>query len=373
MRSTCTRRIQRMNVFSILMAVFVLANLAFAQTTAPSKRALSQTALPTEMFLSTAPSYLAAGSSTLLPPATTNTWTGSGGNTLWSNAGNWSAGAITSGENIAITKASSATTDDQSFTIGTLTLAGGDSVTVNPSVSLTVGGNIANNGTITLGTTATGSSLVIGANLTLSGSGNVTMSNNANNNIFGSASLNQLTNQETIQGAGRISGLTLVNSGIINSNASSGLTIQTNGFTNTGTVEATGGNVLFLQSTGTINNAGGTILANASTVQVNNSTIQGGNVTVTGAGTLQLNNGAITLGTITNSATGTIAVASGFSNFLGGTINNSAGGVLSIANSSGLLLDAGTYTQLGKVQLNSSGGTTELVFNGSVTLSGGSV
>jgi len=58
---------------------------------------------------------------------------------------------------------------------------------------------------------------------------------------------------------------------------------------------------------------------------------------------------------------------------VGGTINNSAGGILSIANNSGLNLDGGTYSQLGAVQLNSAGNASELVLQGSVTLTGGSV
>src|SRR5258708_29450920 len=63
--------------------------------------------------------------------------------------------------------------------------------------------------------------------VTLSG-GTVTLSNNVNNFIFGAATADTLTNQETIQGAGHIGNgvMTLVNSGtgIINANQSAGMT-----------------------------------------------------------------------------------------------------------------------------------------------------
>src|SRR6202043_1712907 len=60
-------------------------------------------------------------------------------------------------------------------------------------------------------------------------------------------------------------------------------------------------------------------------------------------------------------------------NAMGGTINNSAGGIFKIDNNAVLDLQGGTYSQLGAVQLNSSGNFTELVLAGNVTLSGGSV
>src|SRR6202030_3596780 len=93
-----------------------------------------------------------------------------------------------------------------------------------------------------------------------------------------------------------------------------------------------------------------------------------------GASTLQMNNSTIHGGsTLTNSATGTIEVLSGFASTLGGTINNSAGGTFKIDNNAELDLEAGTYSQLGTVQLNSTGNNTQLGLLGNVTLSGGTV
>jgi len=113
-------------------------------------------------------------------------------------------------------------------------------------------------GTVTLNSTVNNTELVLDGNVTLSG-GSLTMSNATTNYIFGSNSLDQLNNQETIQGAGHIGNgqMDLVNSGTINANVSGGITIDVNdGFTNTGTVEATGGNELILSNSGTVNNTG---------------------------------------------------------------------------------------------------------------------
>src|SRR5260370_11816062 len=56
---------------------------------------------------------------------------------------------------------------------------------------------------------------------------------------------------------------------------------------------------------------------------------------------------------------------------LGGTINNGAGGTFKIDNGAVLNLEAGAYSQLGTVQMNSAGFATELVLQGNVTLGGG--
>src|SRR6202011_5859651 len=94
------------------------------------------------------------------------------------------------------------------------------------------------------------------------------------------------------------------------------------------------------------------ISANGSTLQVNGSTINGGNVRLTGASLLQMNTGAIHGGsTLTNSATGTSELVGGV-NTLGGTINNSGGGTFKVDNGAVLDLEAGTYSQLGAVQVN---------------------
>jgi hypothetical protein len=109
--------------------------------------------------------------------AQTDTWTGKGGNSNWSSAGNWNDGAIKYDENILINLSTVATDVDQSFTIGTLTLSNaGDSATILNGVTLTIDGNITNNGTITLNSSGGTTGLVLGTEaggqtITLSGSG----------------------------------------------------------------------------------------------------------------------------------------------------------------------------------------------------------
>jgi hypothetical protein len=310
------------------------------------------------------------------PPLTADSWTGTSGDSNWNTAGNWSAGVPTSADAVTIGTASANVNLSGAIGMfGTLTLSNsGDVLNIQNAAILDASGNITNNGALNLNSSGSFTELVLEGNVTLSGSGTVTLTNNASNYIFGAATADTLTNQETIQGAGHIGNgeMTLVNSGTINANQSAGMTIQVNGgVTNTGTIKATGGTLELLSTT--VTNTGGTVSANANILNLTSSIINGGAVTLTGAATVQLNNGTIHGGsTLTNSATGTIEIF-GSTNTLGGTINNSAGGTFKIDNGAILDLETGTYSQLGTVQLNSSGSFTELVLQGNVTLSGGTV
>jgi len=234
MRPASFRQVFGITALCLVTSFFSSDGLASAQAAAQTQRKLSQRSL-----LNRHPVVGVAAARRAKPngppPATTDTWTGGGSNADWSNASNWNNGAITSGENIAISLTTAATTSDQNFTIGTLTMSNtGDSVTVNGGTTLTVGGAISNAGTIalannstmtvagnmsgagaiTLNSTGNFTELELEGNVTLSG-GTLTMSNNTQNYIFGANSLDQLTNQETIQGAGQIGHgqMALVNSG----------------------------------------------------------------------------------------------------------------------------------------------------------------
>lgn len=317
-----------------------------------------------------------------LPPLTADSWTGTAGDNNWNTSTNWSAGVPTSASAVTIgTTTAAVNMNEATGMFGSLTLSNsGDSLSVNNNDVLQAYGNITNNGKMTLDSIGNNTELVLEGNVTLSGTGTLTLSGNNANYIFGATSLDQLTNQETIQGQGHVGNneMALVNSGTIDANvATSGatLTVQVNdGFTNSGTLEATAGGQLYLYSTNSaINNTGGTITANGSGSLVQlDAGVNGGTVTLSGASTLQLQNASITNATITNSATGTIEILAG-TNTLGGTINNSAGGTFKIDNNAVLDLQGGTYSQLGSVQLNSIGNNTELVLSGNVTLSGGTV
>jgi fibronectin-binding autotransporter adhesin len=278
-----------------------------------------------------------------------------------------------------LTNSSTGTIEALSFTTdelgGTITNPAGGVVRVDNGATLNLkGGTYTGLGAVQLNSTGNATQLQIIGDVTLSG-GSLTLSNSTSNLIFGLETLDTLTNEETISGAGNLGEgrMTLVNTGTINDNQSSGMTIQANGgATNTGTIEATGGTLTFTGMT--VNNAGGKITDSGQTLTVTSSTINGGTITLTGASDLQLNNSTIQNGTLTNSASGTIEALSFTSNTLGGTITNPTGGVVKVDNGATLSLNDGTYASLGAVQVNSTGNGTNLELKGgNVTLSGGSV
>ncbi|HTV65427.1 MAG TPA: hypothetical protein VMD98_07475, partial [Bryocella sp.] len=341
MRPSSFLTLKWMSVLAILLAVFTLANLASAQTA--SKHKLAKAAQKSSP-----------------PPVTTDTWTGGGGsgNTDWSDASNWNNGAITSGENLLINLTTAATTDDQSFTIGTLTLSNaGDSVTLNNNVQTTVEGNISNAGTITLNAAGNTTGLYLNNSLTLSGSGTIDLTS-TNGNYTGylyGVGGSVLTTSSNITGAGTVGNgeLNFVNSGTINAN-SNGLNLLVNPDTcsgctntNTGTLEATSGGALVLYN-GTWTNTGGKIsAATGSSVDLED------NVTING-------------GTLTSSGTGVVYGISGYDVFLNGVTNS---GSYQLQNNNATEI-TGTITNNGTITLVGNGNTTELYLDGNATLAG---
>jgi hypothetical protein len=331
------------SVLTLALAVISFANLGFAQ---PAKHKLSQ----------------AVKKDGAPPPATTNTWTGGGGssNTDWSDASNWNNGAITSGENILINKTTAATTDDQAFTIGTLTLSNsGDSVTLNNNVVTTVDGNISNAGTITFNTAGNTTGLYFGNSITLSGSGAINLgSSNGSytaDYLYGAAG-STLTTSSNITGAGNVGNgdLNFANSGAINANISNQNLVvaadacSTCASSNTGTLEATGGGVLVLSNgTWTQTGAGKISAGTGSTVDLEN------NVSITG-------------GTLTTSGSGVINNVGGNNVFLTNVTNS---GAYVVQNNAATEV-SGTLTNNGTIALNASGNTTEIYLTGNTTLAG---
>jgi fibronectin-binding autotransporter adhesin len=317
-------------VVSLIAAVFTFNGAASAQASAGSRRKLLRQSLLRQSVLSNA-STLTLGTwaapSAPRPATATDTWTGNGGaNTNWSDTSNWNNGAP-GGQNILINLTSASTVEDDSPTIGSLTLSNaGDSVTIANGTSLTVGGNISNAGTITLGSTTTFTYLDIGAsNVTLSGAGTVVLgSGNVYNIIDATTTGNTLTNQSTIVGMGTIgNGHLVVNNstGTINANVSGhSLLINPGGAsTNGGTLEATNGGTLNLAGS-SWTNTGGTISAGSgSAVVLNNGvTVTGGTLTSSGNGIVYGDNA--TLVGLTNA--GNFQVQNGQTTYLSGTINN---------------------------------------------------
>jgi len=347
-------------VLCLLAALFSLDGLASAQAAAGAKRKLSQQSLLSpHPVASMAAARRAARSGPL--SATTDTWTGSGGNSNWSTAGNWNNGAITSGENILINLTTAATTDDVSYTIGTLTLSNaGDSISLNNNIQTTVTGNISNAGTITFNAAGNVTGLFINNSLTLSGSGTIdltTSNGNYTGYLYGTAGAVLTTSSSSnIVGAGTVGNgqLNFINSGTMNANIS-GQTLLVNpdacsGCTNTnsGTLEATGGGALALYGS-TWTNTGGTIKASGtgSAVNLENS------VTING-------------GTLTTSTGGVINGVSGYGVFLN-NVTNAGNYVLQNNNATEI---SGTLTNTGTITLDAAGNATQLYLTGNTTLSG---
>lgn len=236
-----------MSVSSLVLVVLAITNLAPAQSGSSSKRKLTQHGVPVA-------SVAKAAKRQAPPPVTTETWQG-GASGNWSLATNWNNGAITSGDNILINLTTAGTTDDVSYTIGTLTLSNaGDSVGLNNNVQTTVTGNILNNGTITMNATGNVTELYMNNALTLSGTGSIVLTSSSNQytgQLSGVAGT-VLTNSSNITGAGIVgaTALNFINSGTMNANIN-GKTLAVNPDacgtctnTNTGTLEASGGGVL---------------------------------------------------------------------------------------------------------------------------------
>ena len=354
--ASLTSTSKRMSVFAILLVVFALANLAFAQT---AKHKNPQPALQAQNVsaVKTGP----AKRSSAPPPATTNTWTGGGGstNTNWSDAANWNNGAISSGENILINLATANTVDDQGFTIGTLTLSNaGDSVSLNNNVQTTVTGNISNAGTITFNANGNTTGLFLNNSLTLSGAGTIDLTTSGaayTGALYGVAG-SVLTTSSNIVGAGTVGNgeLDFVNSGTINANTS-GQTLLLNPYlctactnSNTGTLEATSGGVLNMSGGTWTQSGGGKITAaNNSNVYLEN------NVSITG-------------GTLSTSGSGAITNISGSDVFLA-NVTNSGNYVI---QNNGATEVSGTFTNNGTVTINATGNTSEIYLTGNTTLAG---
>ena len=138
--------------------------------------------------------------------------------------------------------------------------------------------------------------------------------------------------------------LTLINNGTIDANQTAALTINPNGgTTNTNTMEATAGGTLHLLDY-TINNTGGTILATgaSSVVTLDAVSISGGTLTSSSGGILEsVDAWNSTLPTLTG-------------------VTISGGSTLDIPNNDGLDLGAGTITNNGTINLQSTGNNTEL-------------
>jgi fibronectin-binding autotransporter adhesin len=382
--------------FCLVTAVFSLNGAALGQTAPGSKRKLSQQALQVQLPAAT---KARPTKNTAPPPQTTDTWTGAGGTSNWSNASNWNNGSLGTGENVLINLTNAATVDDFNASIGNLTLSNaGDSVTLT-GATLTVDGTITNNGSINLAATAGGSQgvLYIGGNSTLTGTGALVLENGPTQNFITGASGAILTNQSTIEGGWIPSGagyagigqgqIALANSGTINANLAGGvLNLDPTGSvtsTNTGTLEATNGATLQMQGgTWTQTGAGTISAATGSTVALQSGvSITGGTLTTAGTGLFAQNNGGtVSLSNLTNNGNYQIQISGGQTN-LSGTITNN-GTISLLANAYGAqgilnltanttLAGSGTVVIGNETTQNFITGTNGLTLTNDSTIEGG--
>jgi ribosomal protein L24E len=205
---------------------------------------------------------------------------------------------------------------------GLLTNSGTLTIGTGATLDLTSSGADSNTSTISLNSSTLKFS---GASTTLSGAGTISLSNSATNLITGVGSGITLTSANTIEGAGTISNLGLVNTGTILANQSTPLIILPNssGLNNKGILNVSTGDTLLIGTS-----AGGAL------VNFAGNTLTGGTYLV--SGTLQF--GASGTSIVTNDANITLTGASsqiidfGGHNVLANLATNDAGATFTLGS-----------------------------------------
>ena len=254
--------------------------------------------------------------------------------------GNVTGGTVTtSGGGVIQTSGASGVLDG----LGLHPVTNASAIQVLNGQQLTLLGTIINNSSISLNATANATNLRIGSpTVTLKGTGAIHLTNNANNQIFGTTAAFKLVNlTNTIDGAGLLgaNSLTFSNAGTVNANQPGSLTLNTgaNLAINTGIMESSNTGGLVILNTA-VDNAGGTIqaLVAGSHVDLSGGTIQGGTLKTANGGVIETISGnggldGITYGVLNN--TGTFMVKDQTVLSLAGTINNT--GLISESQTSG--------------------------------------
>lgn len=305
------------------------------------------------LALAAAAGMLGVGS---LASAQVTVWAGGSGN--W-NPGAWSAGMPNSTAATAVidgnTGLNNAVTVNGSFTVGTLQIAVGDSVTVPNGSGLTIANSLSVDGPLSFIAGANLTDLTHnGGTLTIGGS-NVLSFSGANARFLGSGTVNNLT---LISGGGQIgvNALTFFSTGsIVASSPTTELVIDpannggTAGFTNGGTLLASGGTLTFTGNGAGFFNIGAICRADA-----------GSQIRIVGSADLRN-------GTFSTVGNGTVAIASGN---VGNMTDITNAGNITVENNAQLNLGA-TFTNNGSVNLNAGLNFADINIGGaSVTLAG---
>jgi len=228
------------------------------------------------------------------------------------NGDNVAGGTLNTGSGgvIQVTNSSVAGLSGDPTNLGTLNITGGS--------GLNVGGNLTNNGTITINSSDSSNSTMTFTGTTLSGSGTIVLNGPTAQAVLAGA-LNQ-SSGNTISGFGEITA-SLTNNGLVNANVSSEtLFVSGTSATNTSTMEATSG-VLVFNNGVAVTNTGGNINATGNSVIIGSATITGG--TLNSASSQLIFAEGATFGALTISANSTVDVPAGLNLTLdGSTLTN---------------------------------------------------
>jgi len=329
-------------------------------------------------------SALAAPASTVVAPLSGGldpAWIGGSGNSF-NTAANWNPALVpTAGMDAVINLAAASVVSSVNNTMATLAMAktatlsvtGGTfavtdgtgvgglkgKIAIGNGAALSLGGTIANSGTITASSTGSATKIVFTQTTNeLTSGGRIILSPDSHNQVFATSAAHVLRNvNNKITGSGELGNgqLTLVNEalGVIDANQSAAaLNVNTGGntITNRGTMQATLGGDLNIVST--VNNTGGTIIANgAGSVVFLASTVLGGTVSASAGGVVQTTGGSGVLdGLGVHPVTNTSAIQ--------------------VGNGQTLTL-LGVVTNDGAINLNATGNNTDLrIASPIVTLKG---
>jgi hypothetical protein len=268
------------------------------------------------------------------------------------NSDNVAGGTLntSSGGIIQVTNSSGAGLSGDPTNSGILNIVGGS--------GLNVSGNLTNNGTITVNSDDSSNSTLTFTGTTLSGSGTIVLNGPTAQAVLAGA-LNQ-SSGNTISGFGEITA-SLTNNGLVNANVSSEtLFVSGTSATNTSTMEATSG-VLVFNNGVAVTNTGGNINATGNSVIIGSATITGGTLNSTSPQVIFAE--AATFGALTISANSTVDVPAGLNLTLNGsTLTNNGTINLNYNDSSFCTLQVNSNTLLtGTGSLTLDAPTTQAV------------
>ncbi len=202
-------------------------------------------------------------------------------------------------------------------TLNGVAIASGTTVQVTDNTALDLKGTISNGGTIALNSSGDTTQLEISGDVSLNGSGHVTLTDDTQNAIVSDGLAAQLTNSDTISGAGKIGDtlLTLVNDGTIDATGTHPLTIDT-GMNNTATSAGPVGSL-------TVTNNPGGILENSAghTLQIEDNVLNNG--VIEAYSSVGSSIGVVVTGNITNiTGTGSIELFNSAKLEIGGSVSS---------------------------------------------------